>query len=189
MRKIILFIHSSFNGVVTGDPSEDKTNWMVWATPPNGEYLLKAMDAVDTILLGRGTYDDLRRKWPKMTSPIAQKINTAHKVIVTGDSPLEKLQWGNFEAPTQLTGNNIEEQVKNLKNGDGGDIMILGSPVLVRALTDADLIDEYQIKLHPVAVNVGEHLFDGLKKRKDFKLLDAQALVDGGVLVKYAPAK
>jgi dihydrofolate reductase len=147
------------------------------------------METVDTILLGRGTYEDLGGGWPNMVSPLAEKINTAHKVVVTGDHPLEKLQWGDFEAPTQLTGNNIEEQVADLKNSQGGDILILGSPVLVRALTDANLIDEYQIKLHPVVVNVGEHLFDDLKKRKDFQLLGVQALADGGVLVKYAPAK
>ncbi len=186
MRKIISFIHSSFNGVVTGDPARDKTNWMVWATPPNPDYLSTVMETVDTILLGRGTYEDLGAGWPNMTSPLAHKINTVHKVVVTGDHPLNELQWGDFEAPVQLIGGHIEEQVKALKDRKGGDILILGSPVLVRALTDADLIDEYQIKLHPVVVTVGEHLFDGLKKRKDFRLLEVEALGDGGVLVKYA---
>lgn len=193
MRKIILFINSTFNGVVTGDPSKDKTNWMVWAKPPTQvgiEYLLKIMDTVDTILLGRGTYEDLVRKWPPMnTLPLGKKINNAHKLVVTGDRPLDELKWGKFEAPEQLTGDDIEKQIKKLKAGEGGDIMIFGSPVLVRSLTDANLIDEYQIKLHPVVVNVGERLFDNLKKKKDFQLVDVQALADGSILVKYAPAK
>lgn len=193
MRKIILFIHSTFNGVVTGDPEKDKTNFATWATKPSSEgseRLLKAMDTVDTILLGRGTYEDLVRKWPPMNaSPLGKKINNAHKVVVTGDRPLDELKWGKFEAPEQLTGNDIEKQIKNLKAGEGGDIMIFGSPVLVRSLTEADLIDEYQIKIHPVVVNVGEHLFDNLKAQKDFRLMDVQALKDGSILVTYAPAK
>lgn len=194
MRKIILFIHSTFNGVVTGDPNKDKTNFMVWANRANfetgSEYLLKVMNSVDTILLGRGTYEDLVRKWPPMNaSPLGKKINNAHKVVVTGDRPLDELKWGKFEAPEQLTGNDIEKQIKKLKASEGGDIMIFGSPVLVRSLTEANLIDEYQIKLHPVVVNVGEHLFDNLKKKKDFQLVDAQALADGSILVKYKPAK
>lgn len=194
MRKIILFIHSTFNGVVTGDPNKDKTNFMVWANRANfetgSEYLLKVMNSVDTILLGRGTYEDLVRKWPPMNaSPLGKKINNAHKVVVTGDRSLDELKWGKFEAPEQLTGNDIEKQIKKLKASEGGDIMIFGSPVLVRSLTEANLIDEYQIKLHPVVVNVGEHLFDNLKKKKDFQLVDAQALADGSILVKYKPAK
>lgn len=194
MRKIILFIHSTFNGVVTGDPNKDKTNFMVWANRANfetgSEYLLKVMNSVDTILLGRGTYEDLVRKWPpNNTSPLGKKINNAHKVVVTGDRSLDELKWGKFEAPEQLTGNDIEKQIKKLKASEGGDIMIFGSPVLVRSLTEANLIDEYQIKLHPVVVNVGEHLFDNLKKKKDFQLVDAQALADGSILVKYKPAK
>lgn len=52
MRKIILFIHSSFNGVVTGDPREDKTNFIDWTTNTSleegSEYLLNTFDTVDT---------------------------------------------------------------------------------------------------------------------------------------------
>ena len=88
-----------------------------------------------------------------------------------------------------MTGNNIEEQIKDLKNSDGGDIVIFGSPTLVRSLTDANLIDEYQIQVRPVVVNVGEHLFDDLKERKDFDLVEAKPLEDGSIFVKYKPAK
>lgn len=194
MRKIILFINITFNGVVTGDPSKDKTNFMTWATRARSgtgsEYLLEAMSTVDTILLGRGTYEDLVRKWPSANAlPLGKKINNAHKLVVTGDRPLDELKWGKFEAPEQLIGNDIEKQIKKLKGGEGGDIMIFGSPVLVRSLTEANLIDEYQFKVHPVVVNVGEHLFDNLKKKKDFQLMEAKALQDGAILVKYAPAK
>ena len=194
MRKIIVFIHSTFNGVVTGDPSKDKTNFATWTVKAGmkegTEYLLKLMDTVDTILLGRGTYEDLARKWPPANGlSLGKKINNTHKLVVTGDRPLDELKWGKFEAPEQLIGNDIVKQIKKLKQSEGGDIIIFGSPVLVRSLTDANLIDEYQIKVHPVVVNVGEHLFDGLKKKKDFRLVDVKPLEGGAMLVIYAPAK
>ncbi|MCT1403164.1 dihydrofolate reductase family protein [Paenibacillus sp. p3-SID867] len=201
MRKIILFIHSTFNGVVTGDPREDKTNYMVWTTDAamGSEYLLNRFDTADTILLGRGTYEDLSRKWPYIKewpinvsdvgSRLGEKINNAHKLVVTGNHPLDELKWGVFEAPKQLTGSNIEEQIKDLKQGNGGDIIIFGSPTLVRSLANANLIDEYQVLVHPVVVNVGEHLFDNLKERKDFHLVDVKILTDGSLLVTYEPAK
>lgn len=202
MRKIILHIHSTFNGVVTGDPGEDKTNFNVWTTDASNEegsvYLLNTLDTADTILLGRGTYEDLSRKWPSVNdwpnvsevgSRLGEKINNAHKLVVTGDRPLDELKWGKFEAPKQLTGSNIEEQIKDLKNGDGGDMVIFGSPTLVRSLANANLIDVYQVLVHPVVVNVGEHLFDNLKERKDFRLVGVKTLTDGSLLVTYEPAK
>jgi dihydrofolate reductase len=194
MRKIILFIHSTINGVVTGDPSEDKTNWAVWRNSAGieegSQYLLSIFETADTILLGRGTYEDLSRKWPNTRgTKLADKINNAHKLIVTSARPPGKLKWGEFVAPKPLTGSNIEAQIKDLKNGDGGDIIIFGSPTLVRSLTDANLIDEYQIVMHPVAVNVGEHLFDNLKEQKEFHLVDVKALKVGSLLVTYRPAK
>ena len=70
MRKIILYINSTFHGVVPRDPSEDTTNLMVWTTEAsvrNGsEFLLKTMETVDTVLLGRARYEDVGRmsKWP-----------------------------------------------------------------------------------------------------------------------------
>ena len=203
MRKIILYIHSTFNGVITGDPKKDKDNFNIWTTDASNEsgsaYLLKIMKTVDTILLGRGTYEGLNRAWPFIADwgPVSdtvirlgEKVNTVQKVIVTGEHPLNKLEWGKFAAPTQLTGSDIEEQIKKLKGSDGGDIIIFGSPKLVDSLANADLIDEYQIQVHPVVVNYGEHLFDNLKNRKDFDLVNVEKLEDGGTMVVvYKPAE
>jgi dihydrofolate reductase len=90
MRRIILYINSTFNGVVTGDPKKDKTNFMVWTTEASvetgSECLLKALDTVDTVLLGRRTYEDLNRKWPfikdwgpisEVASQLGERINNA----------------------------------------------------------------------------------------------------------------
>lgn len=203
MRKIILYINITFNGVVTGDPNEDKTNFMVWTTEASvetgSECVLKTMETVDTILLGRCTYEDLSRieKWPgvedwpgadDLALALGEKINNAHKLVVTHNHPLDEPRWGDFEAPAQLTGGNIEAQIRDLKNSEGGDIIIFGSPTLVRSLADAGLIDVYQFQVHPVTVNVGEHLFDDLKERKDLHLVDAKPLKDGSISVIYKPA-
>jgi dihydrofolate reductase len=198
MRKIILFIHSTLNGVVTGDPSQDKTNFMVWTREPSLEegskYLLRTFDTADTILLGRATYEDLSRKWPSISewphvsdvvSRLGQKVNNAHKLVVTRDRPVDELAWGKFAAPERLTGTDVEEQIRHLKTTDGGDIVIFGSPTLVRSLTNASLIDEYQIQVHPVVASVGEHLFGDLRKQTDLRLVDVKTLEGGAVLVKY----
>lgn len=205
MRRIILYINSTFNGVVTGDPKGNKDNFTVWTNAAymkaGTDCLLQTMQTVDTLLMGRNTYKALSvpegwrnvKQWGPSVSDqslaLGDKINNAHKVVVTGEHPLEELTWGEFETPTQLTGNDIEEQIEALKNSDGGDIIIFGSPTLVRALTDAKLIDEYQIQIAPVVVPVGDRLFDGIKQRMDFELVEAKTFDGGSMRVKYKPAK
>src|SRR6266540_5525851 len=196
MRKLIVSIHSTANDIVTGPPA-DETNFMVWAQAgieDSLEAFLKSLANVDTILLGRGTYEDLVRKWPKVKEwpevsdvalRVGEKINTAPKIVVTGRHPLESLEWGEFEPPTQITGNDVEEQIKELKAGEGGDIITFGSPVLVQSLTNAELVDEYRIIVHPVIVNDGRRLFENLKGRTDLQLAGVDTFARGAMMVTY----
>jgi dihydrofolate reductase len=198
MRKLIVSIHSTANGIVTGPPS-DETNFMVWAQAgieDSLEPFLRSLANVDTVLLGRVTYEDLVRKWPKVKEwpdasdvalRIGEKINTSEKLVVTGKHPRKELAWGAFEPAKQLTGANIEQQIEALKRGNGGDIITFGSPTLVQSLTNAGLVDEYRLLIHPVIVNEGKRLFENLQGRTDFRLVSVDPLKRGAMFVTYAP--
>lgn len=197
MRKLIVSIHSTANGIVTGPPS-DETNFMVWAQAgieDSLEPFLESLANVDTVLLGRATYEDLVRKWPKVKEwpdasdvvlRIGEKINTSTKLVVTSN-PRKGLAWGNFEPAKPLTGHNVEDQIEALKKGDGGDIITFGSPTLVQSLTNAGLVDEYRLLIHPVVVNEGKRLFENLEGRTDFQLVSVDPLKRGAMFVTYAP--
>src|SRR5918997_2535135 len=198
VRKLIVSIHATANGIVTGPPS-DETNFMVWAQAgieDSLESFLKSLANVDRILLGRATYEDLVRKWPKVEEwpqvsdvalRIGEKINGTPKVVVTGRHPLESLEWGEFDPPTRLTGPGVEEQIREMKEAEGGDIITFGSPTLVQSLTNAGLVDEYRILIHPVVVNEGKRLFENLDRRTDLRLIGVETFERGSILVKYAP--
>jgi dihydrofolate reductase len=197
MRKLIVSIHSTANGIVTGPPS-DETNFMVWAQAgieDSLEPFLESLANVDTVLLGRATYEDLVRKWPKVKEwpdasdvvlRIGEKINTSAKLVVTSQLRKE-LAWGAFQPAKQLSGANIEEQIKTLRRGNGGDIITFGSPTLVRSLTNAGLVDEFRLLIHPVIVNEGRRLFENLEGRTDFRLVSVAPLKRGAMFVTYAP--
>jgi dihydrofolate reductase len=74
-----------------------------------------------------------------------------------------------------------------LKEQDGGDIITFGSPILVQALTNANLIDEYRILVHPVIVGEGSHLFDNVTGRKNLRLKGTKTFEHGAILVQYEP--
>ncbi len=197
MRKLIVSIHSTANDLVTGPPS-DETNFMAWAQAgieDSLEIFLKSLAGVDRILLGRGTYEDLVRKWPKVHEwpdvpaaalRIGEKINLTPKVVVTDTLPSRRLAWGDFEPATRLGGADVEAQIRKMKEADGGDIITFGSPTLVQSLTNSGLVDEYRILVHPVAVPEGRRLFDDLHGRTDFRLVGVETYARGAMMVTYA---
>ena len=198
MRKLVVSIHATANDIVTGPPS-DETNFMVWAQPGIEDVLdsfSKSLAGVDRILLGRATYEDLVRKWPKVREwpdvsdlalRIGDKINRTPKFVVTSKLPREFLEWGAFEPPTRLAGPDVEAQIRKMKEADGGDIITFGSPTLVQSLTNAGLVDEYRILVHPVVTNEGKRLFENLERRVDFRLVSVATFEHGAMLVTYVP--
>lgn len=73
-------------------------------------------------------------------------------------------------------------------------MITFGSPTLVQSLTNANLVDEYRIFVHPVIVGEDEHngykrLFESIVGRKDLKLLSTQTFEHGAVLVCYELVK
>ena len=198
MGKLVVSIHSTANDIVTGPPS-DETNFMVWAQAgieDSLEPFAKSLANVDRILLGRATYEDLVRKWPKVREwpdvsavalRIGDKINRTPKFVVTSKRPSVSLEWGEFDPPTQVTGPGVEAQIRKMKEADGGDIITFGSPTLVRSLTNAGLVDEYRILVHPVVTSEGKRLFENLERRVDFRLVSVDAFEHGAMMVTYAP--
>lgn len=156
--------------------------------------VLPVAAGVDTILLGRATYEDLVRRWPAVGDwgvgsdvvlRIGDKINNTPKLVVTSTLSSDKLVWGDFEPATRLSGPGVEEKISQLKERDGGDIITFGSPTLVQALTNAGLVDEYRVLIHPVVVNEGRRLFDNLAGRTDLQLVDVTSFPRGSILVTY----
>jgi dihydrofolate reductase len=200
VRKLIVSIHATANGVVTGPPS-DETNFMVWAQAgieDSLESFAKSLAGIDRILLGRGTYEDLVRKWPNVREwpdvsddalRIGEKINRTPKIVVTDTLPPERLAWGDFEPATRLGGADVEAQIGKMKDADGGDIITFGSPTLVQSLTNSRLVDEYRILVHPVVVHEGRRLFDNLHGRTDFRLVGVETYARGAMMVTYALAR
>ncbi|WP_152365736.1 dihydrofolate reductase family protein [Microlunatus speluncae] len=200
MRRIIVSIHSTANNIVTGPPSGDDTDFMQWAHPgieDSLDALLASFDGVDTILFGRGTYQDLERKWPNVkewpdVSEVALRIghlvNTLPKLVATGATAPESLRWGAHEPATPFPGPGVEGRLKALKEGEGGDIITFGSPKLVQSLANAGLVDEYRILIHPVIMNEGGLLFENLNGRTDLRLVNVETFQGGAMMITYATA-
>jgi dihydrofolate reductase len=99
-------------------------------------------------------------------------------------STLEHPDWNNS---TVLSGD-VDEEVSKLKREQDGDIVVHGSPRLVQALLEHDLVDELRLMVFPVVLGSGKRLFGETSDRKPLRLADSRTVGDGVSILIYEPA-
>jgi len=110
-------------------------------------------------------------------------MNTISKIAIS--RTLEKAAWEN----TRLISENIENELRSIKNSPGKDIFLFGSGSLASSLREMDLIDEYRIMINPVAIGQGKQLFSTINKTLHFKLLKTKKIKSGNLLLYYDTIK
>ena len=148
-----------------------------------GPVVNDAYTAADALLLGRVTYQEWAEFWPKQSEadPFTKLLNGIPKFVVS--TTLKRLDWMN----SRLIQGDVTAEVTKLKQAAGGDILIAGSAKLVSSLTEAGLIDEYQLFVHPIVVGRGKRLFvDGVAPTL-LKLVGGQTFGNGVVVMTYQP--
>jgi dihydrofolate reductase len=136
--------------------------------------------AADALLLGAVTYQIFAESWLSRSDPdgFADKMNSMPKYVVS--TTAEKLAWNNSH---QVNGN-LAEEIARLKQQPGQTILVAGSGVLVQALIQHDLVDEYCFLVYPLVLGKGKRLFkDGSQAR--LKLVKAHSFRTGIVLLQY----
>jgi dihydrofolate reductase len=96
---------------------------------------------------------------------------------------LREATWQN----TQLITGDIAAETRALKERGANDMVILGSGSIVAQLAAADLIDEYQLVVVPVALGAGRTMFQGMPERKGLALKKSRSFGNGNIVSWYAP--
>ncbi len=181
MRKIILSLNVTLDGFC------DHTQ--VIANDESHRYALEQMSAVDALLFGRVTYQLFENYWPGVAAhgtatetgvALARRIDAIPKIVVS--TTLKEVGWN-----TQIIGENIEEEVRKLKQQPGGNLVVLGSLSLALTLINLGLIDEYQFFMQPFVAGKGKVLSEGLRERLSLRLVDTRVFQSGVVVLCYEP--
>jgi dihydrofolate reductase len=145
----------------------------------------------DTLLFGRITYQLMESYWPAVVkAPTGNKPIDEFAVLIDNISKivfshtLKNVDWQN----TQLKKEVIKEEVLELKRQAGKNILV-GSPGLIVALTQLELIDEYQLCVQPIVLGSGLPLFKNVKNRVNLKLLKTKTFGCGAVSLNYVLLK
>jgi dihydrofolate reductase len=180
MRKVIAAFNMTLDGVcdhTAGIPGEDLH-----------QHYSDLLDNSGVILYGRTTYE-LMLFWKtilhnpsgkKSMDDFAISIDKVPKLIFS--NTIEDTNWDS----AQLSDRPLTEKVLELKQQSGKDISV-GSRSLIIQLLNHNLIDEFQICVHPIIEGKGLRLFDQIKDRIMLKLIKTKALTSGSTVLYYKP--
>jgi dihydrofolate reductase len=185
MRKVHVFNNVSLDGFFT-----DAKGDMSWAHKQDEEWNAFASANASgngELLFGRVTYDMMAAFWPtpqaaKMLPKVAAGMNAMRKTVFS--RTLDTVAWQN----TVLMKGDLVTEVRRLKRQPGPDIVILGSGSIVSQLTQARLIDEYQLVVNPIVVGRGRSLFETVVDTLNLTLTKTQSFRNGNVVLWYERA-
>lgn len=182
MRTLKLQVQISVDGYVAGPNGEE--DWIVKSDEKLWQLINHLADSSDTILLGRkmseGFIPHFEAFEPdRPVYPFAQKMVNTKKVIFT--KTLEEP----FGRNTFLAKGNLADEIAQLKNQKGKDILVYGGAGFVSSLIAGGHIDEFFFFVNPVFINRGMRIFDILESRQKLSLISAVPYECGVTVIHY----
>ena len=183
MRKLIVSAWISLDGIFDAELMNEWFN--PFDSTARQDYIRDGILSADTFLFGRNTYQMLAPYWSSLKNNemgVADKLNNAPKYVAS--KTLKSADWSN----SIIIGENLIDEINQLKQQHGNDIQIEGSGDLVASLLKDGLIDELRLLVHPVIMGKGKSFFKNGVTVSGLKLIKTEP-IDKGVIALYYSAK
>lgn len=182
MRKVIAVFNMTLDGVCDHRAG--------LADEELHRYYAKLIDNGGVILYGRTTYQlmlfwkEILRKpsTEKAMNDFANSIDKIQKLVFS--NTLKDTGWRS----AKIAKKTLVDEVLQLRQESGKDIFV-GSRSLIIQLLNNDLIDEFQICIHPIIEGKGVLLFEKIKERIVLKLIKTELLNSGIAVLHYEPIR
>jgi dihydrofolate reductase len=200
-RKVLITMYMTLDGFAAladgpDDPEAEREFWEVMRTGP--------MHEVDTLLLGRKTYEAWAGFWPGLVDSenehwraFARFSTKAEKVVFS--QTLQTATWSN----SRIVRGSVADEISRLRSLAGKNIIVAGGVQLVQSVLAQDLADELCLTVSPSIIGRGLPLFHmeptldhhddvvplGAPGRHDFRLLESRAFRSGAVYLRYATSR
>ena len=136
----------------------------------------------DTALYGRVTYQMMENYWPTAgQKPNATRhdiehskwYSKVHKVVLS--RTLNEMDLAN----TTIISDNLSDHIQQIKQQEGGEILLFGSPTATHALMQQGLIDGYWLFVNPIILGRGIPLFADIKDKVMLELKSTRSFASG----------
>jgi dihydrofolate reductase len=178
MRKIVVSTIVSLDGV-----QDNPQNWShhFW-DEEHGQKASEILFAADVLLMGRVTYEGFAAAWTKRSGdPFTDRINAMPKYVASSSLSGE-LPWNASVLKGELV-----TAVNELRNQDGGDILMYGCGPVSKQLMQNGLIDELKLWYNPVFAGEGEQVYGKSADLPIMDLVKAEPMQSGIVIITYRP--
>jgi dihydrofolate reductase len=215
MRKLILKMSISVDGFVGGPNGE--IEW-IFATFDSGatRWTVDLISHADVHIMGSRTFYDMSAHWPTSTEPFAAPMNEIPKVVFSRkglatrdrasltttalqDATRVKVAEGIVPAATPsahastwaeaaVARGDLAEEIRRLRQQPGNYMLAHGGAGFAQSLVQLDLVDEYWLLTHPVALGAGLPLFSLLRRPRQLRLVSSTAFEGGACANVYRRA-
>ncbi|MCB5169619.1 dihydrofolate reductase family protein [Streptomyces bambusae] len=193
--RVVVSEFISLDGVVQapGGPDEDTDGGFAhggWSHPFFNEVVggafADAVEKADALLFGRRTWQTMAAAWPgRAGDPFADRMNALPKYVVSATLGEDELTWNG----TRLIGGaDAVGRIRGLRAEAGGDLVVMGSPTLVRTLLAEGLVDELRLMIMPVLLGGGKSVFPGDGAMRTLELVSSVTSDTGVHVCTYRPA-
>jgi dihydrofolate reductase len=171
-RNVIVHIAASADGYIAR-PDGD-LEWMTSRPAPKGFYGMNAfMRSIDTMLLGRKTYDVSRRMGAKFDSK-------GRTIVFSHQAPPADAPSG-----VEFVNDAIGPFVNRLREQPGKDIWLMGGGELIASFLDEQAIDRFIVSVVPVFIGDGIPLIARRHRHVPLELESVEEFEDGLVQLRY----
>ncbi|WP_328298242.1 dihydrofolate reductase family protein [Streptomyces sp. NBC_00435] len=193
--RIVISEFISLDGVVQapGGPDEDTDGGFThggWSHPffdaeVVGGAFAEATAKAGALLFGRRTWQSMAAAWPgRAGDPFADRMNAIAKYVVSGTLGDSDLTWNNT---TLIPGSGAVARIRELHAAGGGDLVVMGSPTLVRTLLSEGLVDELRLMVMPVLLGGGKSIFPEDGGLRTLELVSSVTASTGTQVCTYRP--
>ncbi|MFK0255102.1 dihydrofolate reductase family protein [Streptomyces sp. NPDC090445] len=194
--RIVVSEFISLDGVVQapGGPDEDRDGGFAhggWTHPffdPEivGGAFADTVTQADALLYGRRTWQTMAAAWPgRAGDPFADRMNSLPKYVVSDTLKDADLTWENT---TRIAAGEALGRIRALRASEGGDLVVMGSPTLVRTLIAEGLVDELRLVVMPVLLGGGKSVFPADGGLRTLELISSVTGPAGAQVVTYRAA-
>ncbi len=189
-RTVIGDIHLSLDGRVTGPQGAYDMGWIVphAVTDAARAQLLAITTPATTVLLGRKNYQGFGSYWPPVADDpsadprdraFARWLNAVEKIVFS--TTLADATWEH----SRIVDADPATVIDDLRQQEGGDIIVLSSSSVIRSLLRADLLDRLSITLCPEVSGGGACLFEDGLPSSSWTLRSSAGTESGALCLLY----
>jgi dihydrofolate reductase len=189
-RTVVGNIALSLDGRVNGPGGDHDMGWIAphAVSDTARDHMVRVTGAATTALLGRKNFEGFGGFWPAVADDEAADprdrtfsrwLTDVQKVVLS--HTVKTSEWAN----TRIVDEDAVDVVRELRQQEGGDIVVLASGSVLRALLEADELDRLSITLCPEVAGGGTRLFEDGLPATSWTLRDMATADDGAICLLY----